>query len=117
MTERRFRPIDYGARTLRDLLENLKPDIALTPSRNEIVVELRDIASFPTVRGVAETATPSGVRTKIDAVIADISPEPDGEPDDTPSPDSELEDALAAARDSGDFFGVWRAFCPEFGGA
>jgi hypothetical protein len=110
MTERNFRPIDYGARTLRDLLENLKPDIALTPGQNDIVVELRDTASSPTVQRVAETATPSAVRTKIDAVIADISPEPEGEPDDIASLDTELGDAVAVARDSGDFFGVGELF-------
>ena len=96
LTNRRFKPADYGANSLRELLEALTPEVVLNIGSSDTIVVLRS-----PITGKLASA--------IEAVTDELNVDQE-----TPSLDPEVEAEIAAARNSGDFFWCWRVTRAQF---
>jgi hypothetical protein len=98
LTDRRFRPTDYGARNLRELLEALAPEIVVSGDRQHTTVELRTWVSQEDPDSSADVAISGPSRIAQEPV----NPPPESSLDF----EHEIDDKIAGARDGGDFFTV-----------
>jgi hypothetical protein len=98
LTGRQFRPTDYGAKNLRQLLDALAPEVVVSGERQHTMVELRKSAKQRDPSSSSDAAIP--------AQQAVANERPNDQPKSAPGFDWGLDDKIAEARDTGDFFTV-----------